>query len=631
MSNTNGFVNLPTGIYLNVRKEPNFYSAVLTSLAPKTELTILEQNGDWYQIEYNNAKAYVFTQAVSTNSKINIKGITLNLNLPTVERFEQPTFNWNALVISKENIPIKDANGNVLTGLCTSNGDHITIIQNNIESNLTFIQYPDQGANCYQQGWIDSSYISSEYLDFRFQDTWINNEENQQVYLFDNTISNVTLDKGAKYTLLYTVSNYNIEYTCILFEENNNLQIGFILSSTGQLNFVLKGYPYNIGNEASIGTFKPTVPANATTLSDIKLIDANGIEPYYVVKSKTETIYPTISANSRISILEIFNSAEQDSILMEYYDAGNNIYKKGYLPLEALVNKEIILDSSNVVWDNSIKTIEVMDITNSRIIAKLLPNTIANLLYIADEYACIEFENQTGYVLLSDIANDSLKEKELKIRLANLEKKFNKFTTTKTSKNENISKEISNIDLVEKTFDSTIKKLQQNIDNNKQVESSLSQDISDLKIDSKLIGGINLVNNSATNFGKDGLSSNAYGFGTGIVTLGAGRTYTLTICGETLQEAHDNGQHLVVEIYNSDWSSWARLDFEEVAPCIKQAKITVPKTETYWINSYPYPHKTNAKDVKIYWYNVQEGEVGTAWVPSINDLQILLNESNENK
>lgn len=409
MSTTNGIINLQTGIYLNVRQEPNFYADILGTLAPNTEITIIKQNGNWFEISYNGQNAYVFSEAIKTSETIPQGGISLNLNVPNNFEFgntgEQPTFNWNALVTTSL-IPIKNKSGEIQNGYFTSNGDHITIIKNNPETGLTFIQYPDQSANMYQQGWIDSSYISSKYLDFRFQQGWINTTENQKVYLFDNTISSTTLSKNTKYTLLYTISNYDIEYTSILFEENGETQLGFIPFTTGKLNFIVPNYPYNTLNEHSIKSLKPTVPTNAIVNSTVDLIDINGIKPYSYINSMGETVYPSIKAGSEISILQVFTSAEEQSILIEYYDEGSNNYKKGYLPINVLYNKTVSIDTNNVTWNNPSGTYNLMDLTDSNVIYELPASQTIQYLYTVGDFACILFNNnnlsgwplQTGYV-----------------------------------------------------------------------------------------------------------------------------------------------------------------------------------------------------------------------------------------
>ncbi|MGL5646451.1 MAG: SH3 domain-containing protein [Clostridium sp.] len=413
MSNTNGFVNLPVGIYLNIRKEPNFYSTVLGSLAPKTNLNIIEQNGQWYKIEYNNSIAYVFAVAVTSTSDVQKGGISLNLTIPNNEAFgnagEEPTFNWNALVTTGF-IPIKNESGQLQNGYGTSDGDHITIIKDNPQTGLTFIQYPDQGANMYQQGWIDSSYISKEYLDFRFEGAWINSTDNQEIYLFNQTISNMELGKDMKYTLLYTVSNYNVEYSVILFDNNGSLSIGFTPSSVGMLNFIVDGYPYNILNQAPINTIEPTITPNAIIVKEIDLIDINGIKSNYYTTTNKKVIYPTLSVGTKIAILQVFNSAEQDSILIEYFNSGSNSYLKGYLPTEALFNNSISVNKNNIEWNKNLTSVDLVNLTATEKIYTLPISQSVQYLYSTDQYACILFNNnnlsgwplETGYVSLTE-------------------------------------------------------------------------------------------------------------------------------------------------------------------------------------------------------------------------------------
>ena len=645
MSNTNGFVNLPTGIYLNVRKEPNLYSQVLASLAPKTKLTIIEQTGAWYQIEYNDEKVYVFAEAVTPSASVVQAGVNLNLNVPEDFEFkqagEQPTFNWNALVTTSI-IPIKDKNGAIKSKSFTSNGDHITIIKDNPQNGLTFIQYPDQGENLYMQGWIDSTYISDTYLDFRFDASWTNLIDNQKIYLFNDSISNVTLTKDTSYTLLYTVTNYNIEYSCILFKENDSFKTGFIPSTTGKLNFVVDNYPFNIANEESISSYLPTVPLNATLKKLIDLIDINGIRPnwnYQYNKKGKEILlpngqpailYPSLNAGTEISIIQAFNSATQNSILIEYFDSGSNTYLKGYLPTESLTDGSITINPSTLTWKTGLQSVDLVNLSDSKTIYTLPVSQKVQLLYCTKEFACILYNNNssTGYIKLTNLSPETIQEYNLNIKLENLETRFNSFKNTETMINKQVNSNLASIDSTEKTLNTSINTLKEDILKNKNTMITTKSTLEKLKIDTGLIGGINLVEGSATNFGVKGLSSSAYGFGTGSVILGGGRTYTLTVCGSSTQESLDNNQHLAIEIYSPNWSTYGRLDFWELTPTIKQVTIKVPKTETYWINGYSMNYKPNSKDVVLYWYNVQEGGVGTAWVPSISDLknQLLTKE-----
>lgn len=262
----------------------------------------------------------------------------------------------------------------------------------------------------YQQGWIDSSFISTEYLDFRFTSAWINETINQNIYLFNNTISQTVLTSKSAYTLLYTITNYGETYSCILFEEDNNLQIGFIPFSTGSLNFILKDYPYNISNESSIGTITPTVPTNATVNSQIELIDINGIKPNYSINSNNDITYPSLSANTNISILQIFTSAEENSMLIEYFSSNTQTYKKAYVPISTLYDNSITINNNTVTWNNPNGIYDLMNLSNSEIIYKLPASQSIEYLYSAGDFACIVFNNnnisgeplETGFVSLSE-------------------------------------------------------------------------------------------------------------------------------------------------------------------------------------------------------------------------------------
>ena len=402
MTTNNGTVNLPVGIYLNVRQEPNFYSNVLGSIAPKTEVSIIEQNGEWFKINYNSATGYVFSTAIKTTGNIATGGISLNLNIDSFDFGDvgnQPAFDWNARVTTRF-IQILTETGEVKHGYGTSNGDHITIIKNDVSTGLTFIQYPDQGANMYQQGWVESSYISSSFLDFRFTDTWMNITDNQAIYTFNNSISSSKLVKNSTYTLLYTIENFNISYACITYTDlNNQLTIGFVPFSSGKLNMIVTDYPYNILNGESTQSGNPTVPVNATVgSSKINVVDVNGI----TVDGET------ITANSNIAIVEIF--LESQTMLVEYYNAGSNKYLKGYIHVSTLYNKSISVNKNTVTWNNPNGTYSLMNLSDSKTVYKLPASQTIQYLYTAGDFACILFNNnnasgyplQTAYVPLTN-------------------------------------------------------------------------------------------------------------------------------------------------------------------------------------------------------------------------------------
>lgn len=402
MTQNNGIVNLSNGVYLSVRESPNFFSNIIGAIAPKTNLDILEQIGDWFKISYEGKYAYVFKSAVKTTKEISQGGITLNLNVPNDFKTgivgNKPTFNCNAYV-KKGSIPILNENGNVLKGCYTSKGDYISIIKDNPKTNLTFIQYPSQSNNIYKQGWIKSSYVSKNYLDFRFEFTWLNLIDKQKIYLFDDTISTSTLNINDKYSLLYTVTNFNQKYACIIFKDsNNNLKIGFVPFNSGKLEFLLENYPYDISNGATIGNYKPTVEANSKSNDVVKIIDINGIN----LNNRK------IEKGMSISILQVF--VESQKVLLEYYDKTFNNYVKGYVNISDLHRKLITINKNSVIWNNPKGIFDVFDLSGNSIIYTIPGEQTIQYLYSTKNFACILYNNhkysgypiQTGFVKLSD-------------------------------------------------------------------------------------------------------------------------------------------------------------------------------------------------------------------------------------
>lgn len=61
-----GYVNTST---INVRKEPSTTAELVTTLNLNTEVTILEEKGDWYLVEINGEKVYIYKELLS-DSKV---------------------------------------------------------------------------------------------------------------------------------------------------------------------------------------------------------------------------------------------------------------------------------------------------------------------------------------------------------------------------------------------------------------------------------------------------------------------------------------------------------------------------------------------------------------------------------
>ena len=53
--------------YINIRQEPNTSSERIMTVAPNTELTVVGESGDWYEVETSEGNAYVLKELLSTS------------------------------------------------------------------------------------------------------------------------------------------------------------------------------------------------------------------------------------------------------------------------------------------------------------------------------------------------------------------------------------------------------------------------------------------------------------------------------------------------------------------------------------------------------------------------------------
>ena len=60
-----GIVNAPSGLVL--RQEASTSATPLATVPDKTEVNILEENGEWYKVTYNNQEGYLFKEYVNAN------------------------------------------------------------------------------------------------------------------------------------------------------------------------------------------------------------------------------------------------------------------------------------------------------------------------------------------------------------------------------------------------------------------------------------------------------------------------------------------------------------------------------------------------------------------------------------
>ncbi|WP_066869735.1 phage tail tip lysozyme [Clostridium mediterraneense] len=310
----------------------------------------------------------------------------------------QPTYNWNAKVTASQ-IEILNLDGTSPGSYYTSAGDHITILDIDGDQQMALIQYPDQSAGIYQQGWISSSYISQDYMDQTFYSLWTNNVENQQIIFHDGTIAATSLTQGTETTFLYVVNYNDTTYACIAYiDDNGNPESGYVPWSSGSLNMIGPDIPYyaKYGTEA----VKLTYDSNAVTqASEIAITDINGIS---IPNSYT-------SNGDEILILNVYMEAEL--VMIEYPDQAAGVYYTGFIPAESLINGDVSINSNTVTWNNSDGSYDMYGISTNDLLYTLPASQTVQYLYeTSGGYACILFNNnnttdellETGYTSSSN-------------------------------------------------------------------------------------------------------------------------------------------------------------------------------------------------------------------------------------
>ena len=320
-------------------------------------------------------------------------GINYNLTAGTSVGL-QPTYQWNAKVTSGT-IQIYDAEGNAVADSYTSEGDHITILSicpsEYTQLSLALIQFPDQSNSCYIQGYIQTSDFN--LLECRFNNSWINKTENQQIIFANGDLADRTLSIGDYQTYLYSAG----DYACISFlNDDNAFKSGFVPLNSGELNIIQTDIPFYLAPGSTVGT-APSYPSNATTIaSQIEIVDINGI-----------TIPNNYTSNGdNITILDVYT--DEKLALIEFPDSYAGTYIIGYIPVSN-IGQNIELKSNYCNWDNSTQKYPIYDLQKS-VIYKIESSQTTQYLFKTDTYACILFNNnnitnwplETGFVPLTD-------------------------------------------------------------------------------------------------------------------------------------------------------------------------------------------------------------------------------------
>ncbi|WP_297523299.1 hypothetical protein [uncultured Clostridium sp.] len=143
----------------------------------------------------------------------------------------------------------------------------------------------------------------------------------------------------------------------------------------------------------------------------------------------------------------------------------------------------------------------------------------------------------------------------------------------------------------------------------------------------------NMILNS--NFSGDerrggGIVSNQYGFGqttTGLRVV-KGKTYTFTVGGSISEQAIANGGHLMICLYDTDWSTnGATINITSSNATTQSKTFVATKTEYLYVSSFLAPKNIATKcqssggECVVYWYGLVEGSIAlNHWTPCSCDL-----------
>jgi len=153
------------------------------------------------------AKGVLNFLGINYNGTINIQPssiITLTHTTPSNFSYDN-----NAKCINSD-LPIRDINGNILSGRYVSNGDNITVLDVSYSKQLALVEYPTSS------GVVRSGYIKlSSNINYYFQNQWENGSSSETVY--DNVGSTIgRLEPGESATPLYRKNGkLHVVYTTV--------------------------------------------------------------------------------------------------------------------------------------------------------------------------------------------------------------------------------------------------------------------------------------------------------------------------------------------------------------------------------------------------------------------------------
>lgn len=147
------------------------------------------------------------------------------------------------------------------------------------------------------------------------------------------------------------------------------------------------------------------------------------------------------------------------------------------------------------------------------------------------------------------------------------------------------------------------------------------------KLNNVDIGGINLFEGKTHN-GEWGTKSSSAQFCITPANLSGGIPYTLSVNASTTGQALSNGQYLKCYLVNANNNKEIyEIDFDEENTVTKRLTFT-PSGGSYNFYGAIYPQKENNQAGIINWYNLQQGQTGTNWIPSLWDIKEMVNNSN---
>lgn len=137
---------------LNVRSEPSLFATVLTQLAIGTELTLLNEQDDWSEIEYGDIHGFVSSQYISKSDNVRTNEMEDSAQLEVEEKatIAENDPNTFSIVVDAVNIRKKASSTSKIAGVANKNDQYKVLSRKN---NWVEIQYSKK-----KTGWIYSFY-----------------------------------------------------------------------------------------------------------------------------------------------------------------------------------------------------------------------------------------------------------------------------------------------------------------------------------------------------------------------------------------------------------------------------------------------------------------------------------------